>query len=125
MIDEIKLTEAMGRAAQAEALGRNELLQEAFTLLEKRYVDEWRVTNFRDTDARERLWQAVNIVGKVRDHLAGAVANGRLAQRELEQLHRAPKRAATNSGWVFIVCLSSGGRLRYRPSRAGGCGTCR
>jgi osmotically-inducible protein OsmY len=78
---------------RAEALLRNELLQEAFTTLEKRYTDEWRVTKVRDTDARERLWQAVNIVGKVRDHLATLVGNGKLAQRQLADLaNPRPKR---------------------------------
>ena len=54
-------------------------------------MDEWRVTNFRDIDARERLWQAVNVVGKVRDHLTSMVTNGKLAQKELDQLHMRPK----------------------------------
>jgi hypothetical protein len=93
MSDELKLNAERERGARAEALLRNELLQEAFAVLEKRYVDEWRVTQFRDTDARERLWQAVNIVGKVRDHLATAVNNGKLAQRQLDDIANGrPKR---------------------------------
>jgi hypothetical protein len=86
MIDELKLNHDKDRAARAEALLRDELLQEAFAALEKRYTDEWRVTQVRDTDARERLWQAVNIVGKVRDHLTMQVASGKLAQRQLDDL---------------------------------------
>jgi hypothetical protein len=86
MIDELKLNHDKERAARAEALLRDELLQEAFAALEKRYTDEWRVTQVRDTDARERLWQAVNIVGKVRDHLTMQVASGKLAQRQLDDL---------------------------------------
>ena len=86
MIDELKLNRERERGARAEALLRDDLLQEAFAVLEKRYVEEWRMTQFRDTDARERLWQAVNIVGKVRDHLAGVVNGGKLAQRQLDEL---------------------------------------
>jgi predicted metal-dependent hydrolase len=50
------------------------------------------VCQFRDTDARERLWQAVNILGKVKDHLAKIVRDGKLAQREIDQLAQRRKR---------------------------------
>ena len=86
MIDEIRLNADVTRAAQAEALLRNELLQEAFTGLEKQFMDAWRLTQVRDTDARERLWQAVNVVGKVQDALMGHVNNGKLAQRQLDAI---------------------------------------
>ena len=44
------------------------------------------MTQVRDTDARERLWQAVNVVGKVQDALRGHVTNGKLAQMQLEAI---------------------------------------
>jgi hypothetical protein len=78
------LSADLARRARAEELMANELLQEAFATLEARYIEEWRVTQFRDTDARERLWQAVNVVRKVKDHLARVVSDGRLAQREID-----------------------------------------
>jgi len=86
MTDEIKLNADIARAAQAEALLRNELLQDAFTGLEMQFMDAWRLTQVRDTDARERLWQAVNVVGKVHDALRVHVNNGKLAQRQLEAI---------------------------------------
>ena len=86
MTDEIKLNADIARAAQAEALLRNELLQDAFTGLEMQFMDAWRLTQVRDTDARERLWQAVNVVGKVQDALRVHVNNGKLAQRQLEAI---------------------------------------
>jgi hypothetical protein len=89
---EIKLNADLARRARAEALLGNELLQEAFARLEDRYIDEWRVSQFRDTDARERLWQAVNILRKVKDHLAKIVGDGKLAQREVDQLAEKRKR---------------------------------
>ena len=81
--DEDKLERAMCRAAQAEALMRNELLVEAFAALDAQYVNAWRVTPARDVIAREKLWQAVNVLGLVRQHLAKIVSDGRLAQAEL------------------------------------------
>ncbi len=89
---EAKLNSDLARRARAEALLENDILQEAFARLEERYVEEWRVSQFRDTDARERLWQAVNILGKVKDHLAKIVSDGKLAQREIDQLTQKRKR---------------------------------
>jgi hypothetical protein len=86
MTDEIALNRAVGRAAQAQRLLEDELLHEAFATLDRDYTKAWRETAARDTDARERLWQAVNIVGKVRDHLTMQVASGKLAQRQLDDL---------------------------------------
>jgi hypothetical protein len=87
-----KLNADLARQARASALLQDEILQEAFARLEERYIEEWRVSQFRDTDARERLWQAVNILRKVKDHLGKIVADGRLAQREIDQLTEKRKR---------------------------------
>ncbi len=86
MADEIALARAGERAARADALLRDELLIEAFAALDRDYIKAWRETAARDTDARERLWQAVQVVAKVRDHLGHALNNGKLAQRELNDL---------------------------------------
>jgi hypothetical protein len=92
MSEEGRLAAAIARAARAQALVEDELLQEAFAALEARYVEEWRSSQFRDTDARERLWQAVNVLRKVKDHLSRILADGRLAQREIDALAQRRKR---------------------------------
>jgi 3-keto-L-gulonate-6-phosphate decarboxylase len=91
-MSEEQLNADLARSARAQALLSNDLLQEAFVRLEERYLEEWRVTQFRDTDARERLWQAINILRKVKDHLVQVVAAGGLAQREIDQLAQKRKR---------------------------------
>jgi hypothetical protein len=91
MIDEHRLNLDIARRARAEALLQNELLQEAFFKLEDRYIEEWRATGLRDSDARERLWKAVDVVRKVKDHLGTIVSDGKLAQRELDELTRRRK----------------------------------
>jgi hypothetical protein len=93
-----KLAAAIGRGARARELLGNELLQHAFARLEADYISAWRQTPARDTDARERLWQAVNIVGKVRDHLVTIVNDGKLAQRELDDLTGRNPAAASGPG---------------------------
>ena len=87
-----RLNADLARRARAEELLANEILQEAFAALEARYVEEWRVTQFRDTDARERLWQAVNVLRKVKDHLARIVSDGRLAQKVIDEMTAKRKR---------------------------------
>jgi hypothetical protein len=76
---EDNLRASISRAARAEALIKNELLQEAFKKLEDDYVTAWKTWPSADAAGRERLWQAVNVLGKVKGHLACMVADGKLA----------------------------------------------
>jgi hypothetical protein len=89
-MSEDKLQESIARGARAEALLKNDLLQEAFARLERDYLEAWKISPARDTDGRERLWQAVNIVAKVRDHIVKVVNDGKLSQRHLNELARSP-----------------------------------
>lgn len=94
-MNEDKLQISITRGARAEALLKNELLQEALVTLERDYIEAWKTSSARDTDGRERLWQAVNIVGKVRDHIVKVVNDGKLSQRQLNDLVKASRQAAT------------------------------
>ena len=91
-MNELKLNKDLESAARAQALLGDELLNAAFATLEADYLKAWRATHVNDVNARERLWQAINIVGKVKDHLTSAVNNGKLAQRELDDLAGREKR---------------------------------
>jgi hypothetical protein len=86
MPDEIALTRDATRGVRAKSLIDNELLVEAFKTLEESYIAAWRLTNAGDSAGRERLFLAVNIVGKVQEHLNSVIANGKLAQAELNKL---------------------------------------
>ena len=92
MSDENTLERAAAKAVRAEALLDDELLGEAFDMLEKSYIAAWRATTIDDAAGREKLFLAINIVGKVRDHLAGVVANGKLARAELKELAETAER---------------------------------
>ena len=92
MTDQEQLSKATAKAARAEILLRNELLVEAFDALEASYTQAWRGTTIDDVSAREKLFLAINIVGKVRDHLNSVVNNGRLAAAELKQLAETAER---------------------------------
>ncbi|HLH72676.1 MAG TPA: hypothetical protein VKX96_05275 [Chloroflexota bacterium] len=91
-MDETRLNEAAAKAARAQELLDNELLSEAFKGLEDSYTTAWRATSIEDVAAREKLFLAINVIGKVRDHLSSIVTNGRLAQAELQELARTAER---------------------------------
>lgn len=88
MTDENALIRANGKGIRAKQLLENELLVEAFKSLEDAYTLAWRGTSITDVVAREKIFLAVNVVGKVREHLARVVIDGKLAQTELESLAR-------------------------------------
>jgi hypothetical protein len=81
-----KLQAAITKGAQADALLRSETFQGAFKLLEADYIKAWAATEPAETDARENLWRAVQILGDVRRHLHSAVSDGKIAQAELDRL---------------------------------------
>ena len=92
MTDESCLSAATEKALLAQELLDNELLTEAFKTLEESYTSAWRSTTIDDMQSREKLFLAINIVGKVRDHLNAVVANGKLAQAELKELAQITER---------------------------------
>ena len=93
-MSEDNLTSALYRATRASALMNDELVTGALMQLENDYITAWRATAVRDTDARERLWQAVQVVGKFRDHLRLMIADGRIAQAEIDAMAARDVKAA-------------------------------
>jgi hypothetical protein len=92
MANEHALIRATNKAAQADRLLRDETLTDAFKGLEDAYLKAWRNTGVDDVAAREKLFLAINIVGKVRDHLGNLVTNGKLAKAELDEIARTAER---------------------------------
>ena len=93
-MDEIKAQKAVSRAAQATALMQSELLQEAFKTMEADYIDFWKLTPVRDQDARERVWNAIQVIGKVKGHLQKVLDDGKLAKRDLDEFRKSRQPAA-------------------------------
>ncbi len=91
MLDEIKLGQAQHRGIRAEELLNNSLLQETFTYLESTYLKAWRSTKSLQTVEREKLWQAIQILGIIQEHLKSHVTNGRIAAEDLRRLSRESK----------------------------------
>lgn len=92
MIDESRLLREQSRAAGAQSLLENDLLKEAFAELENTYALAWRSTLIDDVAAREKLFLAINIVGKVREHLTSILNDGKLAAAQLRALAETAER---------------------------------
>ena len=81
-----KLRDDLNRAQQANDLLQSELLIEAYEQIDAELVGAWRLTPARDTDARERIWHAVQANAKHKNYLRTVAENGKLAQKELDDL---------------------------------------
>lgn len=92
MTDEITLTRATEKAAQAQRLLDDPMLKDAFKTLEDGYMAGWRATTIDDVTGREKLFLAVNVIGKVRDHLTSIVNGGKIAQAELQEIAKLAER---------------------------------
>jgi hypothetical protein len=92
MSDESRLDQAVTKAVRAQELLDNELLTETFKTLEENYASAWRSTVIDDVAGREKLFLAINIVGKVHNHLNAVIANGKLAKAELKELAQIAER---------------------------------
>jgi hypothetical protein len=82
----MSLEEKIERGNRAQRLLDDEMLAEAFAKLEHEYIAQWRNTEFRDQDARERLWWAARVVAKVREDLLIVAKNGEIAERDIRAL---------------------------------------
>ncbi len=91
MLDEVKLGQAQHRGMRAEELLNNSLLKETFQYLETTYLKAWRATKVLQTVEREKLWQAIQILGIIQEHLKSHVTNGRIAAEDLRRLSRESK----------------------------------
>jgi hypothetical protein len=92
MTDESKLSQDAVKGVRAQRLLEDDILVEAFTSLESAYTAAWRSTTIDDVSGREKLFLAINVVGKVRDHLTSVVNNGKLASTELRMLAETAER---------------------------------
>jgi hypothetical protein len=86
------VTETLSAAAKATRLtaslkhARAIVDYEAFTYLNDEYLRAWRNTRVKDTEAREKLWQAIHIVQLVHDHLNKWAIDGRIASKDLASI---------------------------------------
>lgn len=73
------------RAEQARHLLDNPLLQEVLNDLKKAYIDEWLSSNPDETEKRERLYTAVQVVDGFSKELRIILENGAITKAILKK----------------------------------------
>ncbi len=79
-----KLNQELNQANKAKQLFQDPLLKDSFNKLRKLYSESLFNTGANETDAREKLWLAYNVVNKVEQNLLEIIDTGKLASKQLE-----------------------------------------
>ena len=83
-----KLQKELTQANKAKQLFENPLLKDSFDKLKKLYADSLFNTGAKETETREKLWLAYNVVGKVEQNLLEMIDTGKLANKQLEDFRK-------------------------------------
>ena len=83
--DQAQRSQELSRSSQAKQILENNLFKEAIESLKKIYYEALlEKTGAKESDTREKLWIAYNVVGKVEQHLQSILETGKLAEKQLE-----------------------------------------
>ena len=90
---ESQLRSEATRGQRANELMADDLIVEAFTLLNDRLTKEWADSPVRDSEGRERIWLMQKLLKNVGDHINEIAQTGKLASLQLEQERTLVQRA--------------------------------
>ena len=82
---------------RAREVIENEAFIAAFEATEKEVVDQWMQSPARDQEGREKLWQYLSMLRKVKANLQTTLETGKLAQLELQHKRTMADKAR---GWL-------------------------
>ena len=90
--DQTQRTLEIGRSNQAKQILQNDLFKESINTLKKIYSEALlEKTGAKESDTREKLWIAYNVVGKVEQHLQSILETGKLAEKQLDVFRQSQK----------------------------------
>ncbi len=69
---------------RAREVLENEAFIAAFEATEKEVIEQWTSSPARDAEGREKLWQYLMLLRKVKANLQSTLETGKLAQLELQ-----------------------------------------
>jgi hypothetical protein len=79
----------ISRSNEAKQILESKLFQESMETLKKIYSEALlEKTGAKESDTREKLWIAYNVVGKVEQHLQTVIETGKLAAKQLEDFRK-------------------------------------
>ncbi len=79
-----KLNQELSQANKAKLLFSDPLLKDSFDKLRNLYSTALLNTGAAETETREKLWLAYNVVSKVEQNLLEIIDTGKLASKQLE-----------------------------------------
>lgn len=85
-------------ANRAKEVLENEAFNGAFDAIEQEVIEQWTNSPARDSTGREKCWEYLMLLRKVKTHLTQTLETGKLAQIEVE--HR--QSLAQRLGNVFL-----------------------
>lgn len=91
-MSEDKLQDAIYRGSRAESLLKDEVYNDSYRIFEEAAMKELLLTRPTETDAREKLYLAINISRKLKDIIGQIAASGRVSKAEMDQLIERQKR---------------------------------
>ena len=87
--DQALRSEEVSRSQQAKQILQNKIFKEAIHSLKKLYSEALlEKTGAKESDTREKLWIAYNVVGNVEQHLQTVIETGKLAEKQLEEFRK-------------------------------------
>ena len=87
--DQAGRSQEISRSNQAKQVLENKIFIEAIESLKKLYSEALlEKTGANESETREKLWIAYNVVGKVEQHLQTVIETGKLAQKQLEDFRK-------------------------------------
>ena len=90
--DQTLREQEISRSQQANQILQSNLFQESIETLKKLYSEALLdKTGAKESDTREKLWIAYNVVGKVEQHLKSILETGKLAEKQLEEFRKTEK----------------------------------
>jgi hypothetical protein len=91
--DQDKRTKELGRASQVKQILENELFKESFDSLKKIYSEALlERTSVHESEAREKLWIAYQVLGKVEQHFKEILETGKLAEKQLADFQKSKEK---------------------------------
>lgn len=81
-----KLDRARARGARAEALLRDELVQEVFNTIEANYVKAWKETDVSDKKRQRILHISVQVLHDFHREFVRLARDGRVAQAAIDRI---------------------------------------
>lgn len=86
---------------RAREVLENEAFEGAFTAIEQELVEAWKTSPARDEAGRQKIWEYLTLLKKVKTHLESTLQDGKVAELDLN--HRRTVAQRVRDGWDSLT----------------------